>query len=642
MPGRTEGGISGGRRSRLEAAVPAAAAAGVLAFLVCEVYSLDVWWQVAIGRDILARLAIPRVDRYTVLGLGRPYHDSHWLFQVVAALADRVAGMAGVEALAVALWTVALVAVYRACRRRVAAAPAAALAWLAAMASVERFLPRPELVTYVGIAWTWLLLERRAWRSPTGLVALGALGAVWTNAHGLFVLGPFMALCYALDAWLPGGRVALRDRRGRLAALAVIAGGTLLSPHPLAGWRYAVLLATEAGGRGPAVFAGLGELSPVLGTAARSSPAFWFFAGLVALATAAAVALVRRREAWPRLAIAAALLAAALTGRRNVVLFALVAAPLVAEAAAALPSPGPALRRAGAAVAIAASLGWAWYPLSGGYYLHMEIPARFGLGATPSFFPHRLPAFLDRIGFRGNVLNSNTLGGFYLYWGYPGRLPLTDGRWEVYEPRALEEVLRDSRRPGAWRRVVARYGIRGLLLAHTSPEAAAIVPEVARDRRWRLVYLDTAASFWVLTSAYPGVPEVDLGDPGRLPRPRRPDDGLILGRFLALLGRPELEIENIRRTLALGGPRARLLGRLGSLELERGRLDAAERAFERLLALEPENVAALNELAFIAYREGRLERAQRLLERAVALRPEDRAMRENLERVRAARRRGTR
>ena len=57
------------------------------AFLVSQIYDLDVWWQVAIGRDILAQGAVPAIDRFAAVALGRPYHDSHWLFQVLLAMA---------------------------------------------------------------------------------------------------------------------------------------------------------------------------------------------------------------------------------------------------------------------------------------------------------------------------------------------------------------------------------------------------------------------------------------------------------------------------------------------------------------------------------------------------------------------------
>jgi hypothetical protein len=66
-------------------------------YLVHEVYSLDVWWHVVIGGDILENLSLPKVDRYAAAALGRAYHDSHWLFQVVLAISHRLLGWIGVQ-----------------------------------------------------------------------------------------------------------------------------------------------------------------------------------------------------------------------------------------------------------------------------------------------------------------------------------------------------------------------------------------------------------------------------------------------------------------------------------------------------------------------------------------------------------------
>lgn len=622
---------------RREILVPAAAVFAVLAFLVHEISSLDVWWQVAIGRDIVERLSVPMVDRFSVAGAGRPYHDSHWLFQVLLALAHRGIGWVGVQAVLTGLWGLALAFCYRSCRRWVTAGPASVLVFLAAMASVERFLPRPELVTFLGLAFFYHRLQEGRFRSGRELLALGAAQTLWANSHGLFVLGPFLVGCY----WLAAVVARLRRRPSELAAssraLAVVTAASLLSPFGLGGWRYAATLLTEAGGGGPVVMASLGELSATFGVAARSAPAFWFFLALLLASAVLAIRALARGRVSPRLLILAGLAATAATGRRNVVLFALVAAPFLAEELAGGAGRLRRLPRWALGATALLMVAWGLYPLSGAYYLRMEIPARWGFGMTPSFFPHGLPAFLDRIGFEGRVLNSNTLGGFYLYHGYPQRLPLTDGRWEVYDPEILERVLTLSRsRHGGWRTLVAEYEIGGILLAHTSPEARALLPELRRAADWRLVYLDRAASFWL--PERPGAPPtVNPDDPASLPSPERPDDGWILNAFLGRTGAREAQRINLERTLAFGWRRASLLEQLGPLQLATGRVAAAQITFEALLQLEPDNTDALNELAFLAYRRGDLDRAFTLLERAVELAPEDHRLRENLRRLRAAR-----
>jgi aspartate beta-hydroxylase len=57
--------------------------------------------------------------------------------------------------------------------------------------------------------------------------------------------------------------------------------------------------------------------------------------------------------------------------------------------------------------------------------------------------------------------------------------------------------------------------------------------------------------------------------------------------------------------------------------LKQGRIDEAERTFERVLANEPTNIAALNALCLGALRVGRTQRAMELAESAVASAPQD-------------------
>jgi len=419
----------------------------------------------------------------------------------------------------------------------------------------------------------------------------------------------------------------------------VLLVATLATPFGPKGWQYAVLLFREAGVTSSMALNRVGELSPTFGAAARSAPAFWFFAVLLAAVIVTSTMLLLRRRLSPeRLILVAGMAAAAMTGRRNMALFALVAAPLLAEHLDIL-IPGKV--RASRAIALPAMfimLAWAWFPLSGRYYLMTEIPSRFGWGATTSFFPHGLPGFLDRIGFKGQILNSNTLGGFYLYHGYPQRLPLTDGRWETYDRPTLDAILQPAGNPDLWQRLISTYDIRGILLQHASPEARALLPTLPRDPQWRLVYYDYAASFWMRTDTAGLPPAINLSMNAALPpQPTRVDDCLILDLFLRQAGANELRLQNLERATSFGWQTERLLAAVGLLQMQLGRLQEAEQTFLLLSRKYPRNTTALNELAYLAYRRGDLAVAESLLGEALKITPDDANTIANIQRIRASR-----
>jgi hypothetical protein len=621
--------------SRLAWAALTASVFAIGSYLVVEVYSIDVWWHIVIGTDILDELSVPTVDRYAVAALGNPYHDSHWLFQAVLAVFHAIGGFVGVQLYTMLLWIGALVGCYVATRKWVGMLPAAVLLYAVGMASVERFLPRPELVTFVMIPWFYHLMETGRYRSLRHLFVLCALQVVWANSHGLFVIGPFIVGSILLGTIIARFRGDAPDLFPAARALLAVLGASIVSPFGLSGWSYALLLMTEAGSGGPEVMQKLGELSPTFGAAARSGQAFWFFLLLLMLTVVGFVHAVARMRFSPRMLVVVGLCAAAMSGRRNIVLFALISAPFIAETLRDLPLWGT-VKRAPAALAVTLAMaGWSWYPLSGAYYLHMEIPARAGVGVTPSFFPHEVPGYLDAIGFSGNVLNSNTLGGFFLYHGYPEQLPLTDGRWEAYDPGVLERVRAATFDSDGWQWAIKHSDLGAVLLAHTSAEAKSLLPSLSEATDWKLVYYDSAASFWMPKDIQGSPPEIPAV-PDFLPSISRIDDGIILNSFLAGIGATEARMVNLERLLEFGSRRQFILGQLGPLQVETGRFEDAESTYQAMLDLDRNNASAYNELAFLAYRRGNLEHARTLITEAVEIDPLNQKYRENLGRVEQA------
>ncbi len=605
----------------------------LLSLLIVEVYDLDAGWQLAIGREIVATASIPVFDRWTVLGAGRAYHDSHWLFQVVLWAAFSIGGWIAVQGIVLAFWSATLAALWKISRRTFDAAPAALVVLVAALACAERFLPRPELATYAAFAWFLHLFAAGEAHRPVGLARLAVIQALWSNAHGLFVLGPFVALAHLAAALFSplDRRAALR--RG-LPPLVVTSLATLANPSGLRAWQYALVLAREAGQGSSELIGSLGEMTSPFAAAARSSPAIWVFYALLAAGARIALGRLVHRKIDAGLLIAVTCAGLSLSGRRNVALYALAFVPLAAARgskprwAAALARPSVRWLAAATVAALVA------FPLSGVYYLWMEIPARFGPGISPSFFPHALAPQLASGALGDGLLASNTLGGFVSLHGAPRTLPLTDGRWELYDPEELKQVLAATRRPGGWRDVVRERHLGGVLLAHSSPEAAAILPEIADDPGWQLAHLDAAASLW-LPSAPPGL-AAGLPVAGQPSMPRF-EDAVLTANYAALTGTRELEIAALERALASNWREVWVRERLAAAQLAAGRYTAAEVTLQKLLAREPANPVALNELAFLARRMGDLARAESLLLRLLASSPQHAEARENLARIRLER-----
>ena len=194
----------------------------------------DTFWQIAIGRWIVAHRDVPLVDTFSFTMQGQPWISTQWLAQVMYAQADAAWGWTGVvamTALSIAL-TFALLA--RFLDRRLGEVPTLLLLSLAFVIALPHLLARPHaLALPVMVAWAGALLsasERRE-APPLWLVALMAL---WANLHGSFVFGLMLIAPIALDGVLSAGPRARRQLvlRWGIFAMAAVAA-SCLTPY---GW----------------------------------------------------------------------------------------------------------------------------------------------------------------------------------------------------------------------------------------------------------------------------------------------------------------------------------------------------------------------------------------------------------------------
>lgn len=223
--------------------------AGLAFLLGCqELFDSDVWWHLRAGRWIVEHRAVPRVDPFTFGSAGRPWVDLHWLFQLALFQAHRAAGVAGVILLAAGVVTAAFTAGF-ALRDRDWAAWVVAAAWLPGLLLAStRFDPRPEIATLLGLAVTFGVLVR-ARCQPAWLWLLVPLQLLWINAHGLFVLGPWMMGLFLLErAVMPAGQPSWRSLLPPCVAAAAVC---LVNPYGVRGVLFPLELfpkLTQAGG----------------------------------------------------------------------------------------------------------------------------------------------------------------------------------------------------------------------------------------------------------------------------------------------------------------------------------------------------------------------------------------------------------
>lgn len=496
-----------------------------LRLLLTPIPPHDFWWHMATGRVIVATGQIPTVDSFSYTRAGEPFYNQSWLAQLLMYGLYELGGaelLVLVQALmlAAAYGLLLRLSIRQSGRLRLSVG---VLLMGTLPASFDNWLVRPQSYAIpLFIIYLYVLTAWRDPRAPRGrglwppLLLLPALGAIWVNLHGSFVLGgALIGLTFVgegLRRWLAGraeerawatrpvGRAEdvlsradppVRPPLWQLVLIGILTGlSWLLNPG---GWQVIGYVRDLLGSS--QVTQLVTEWAP---PTIRELNGIIFFVfvmtGIVILAYA------RRRPDSVDMLLAGAFLWLALGAGRNNIWFVAVATPLLVRQLASwwpeevtarppfqgLPVPNAALVGV-IALMLLLALPWVkpWLdlPPTVGAVIDAETPvaAVAALRADPTR-PARLFHAMST--------------GSYLIWAAPEQPVWADPRIELY-PLAQ---WRDYQRLSAGQeveRLLAAYAIDGLLLSKGDQEGL-VAWAAARPAEWELRHEDEFTSYFVL------------------------------------------------------------------------------------------------------------------------------------------------
>ena len=458
----------------------------------------DTGWHIRTGEYILSTHSVPTRDLFSFSKAGEPWFAWEWLSDVTFAALHRFWGLKGVVVFTGLVLSLAATLLFRYAVWRGANVIAALMATLLATgASTVHYLARPHIFTILALTVTLWMLERDR-RSPSPAVWwLVPLMAVWTNLHGGFVAG---IACLALVT-VGAGIQALLDppeerrfdrvrRYGFLTGASALA--TLVNPH---GWR---LHQHMAGYLSSGWIRDVVEefQSPRFRSESMLQFEILLFAGILLTPI-----LWRRRQIGDLLAILF-WAHAALVSARHVPLYAIVAAPVCAEAVTrwwAAWSIG--FRRR----SVIGTLRDCLDDFSAGRQRSsLWVPCTLAILAIypwtgPQDFPgNKFPVtavernaelIAPSAGARPRILTSDQWGDYLIYHFYPAGRVFVDGRSDFYGPAVGRQYLDLLNGAPNWERTMETDGFDLALLPIEWPLAQLLM----RHPGWRVCYLDRQA-----------------------------------------------------------------------------------------------------------------------------------------------------
>jgi hypothetical protein len=464
----------------------------------------DVFHQMALFREALARGALPRGDVFAYAGTLETVIHHEWgtgaiLYGVYEASGW---GTAGVSALRYAIVIAVAMLAWRCARQRGASdAVAAMLAPLAIFLVVIAFLSpvRAQAFTVLFAATLLVLLEldRRGarWWIPVWL----ALHVVWVNVHGGAVVAFAIVGGAGLERVLRGlgeGRPALAALRSAAHLGAVIAAMALLAlvlnPY---GWEYAPYLWRAIRMHRPSII----EWAPLWDGRIDRAILVGYLLSLSIAAYAVWRAGVRAAVSvggWTFLVLAAA---AALLSTRHLSLYALAwftcTSPLLAHTPMGelMVDAWNGRRAAIALVAAALLVVGAWAGVARRAWA-VTIPDNPGAGEL-RWYPVAAVDYLALAGFTGRLLTQFQDGAYVSWRLHPAVKVSFDSRYEAaYVPGTLERHARLFDAGPGWESILEQDAADAILVPRTSPLAAAL------DRAgtgWVPVHRDGADSVYL-------------------------------------------------------------------------------------------------------------------------------------------------
>ena len=470
----------------------------------------DTGWHIRTGEWIISNHQIPARDFFSFTKTGEPWYAWEWLSDVIFAWLNSHGGLATVVIASILLIAATFTLLFRLTLRRANPIVAILVTMVATAASAVHWLARPHLFSLLFMVLFYGALESvRAGRERfLGIPILAILPfatILWTNLHGGFFFGILLLIGYGaaeiLTMVLAADRshaasARVRARHYLLSAVACLAA-SLVNPYFYHLHVHVVQYVMD-----PFQAQHVVEFL----TISFHHPIAIFFEALLVLGVGGAIWHASRGSYTEALLVVmwghASLLAA-----RNLPLFAIISAPIVASAIDAWLKKLPhlpvvmwlktAARRyvevaaetaetdaiprwhvaSAAAVVVVAALVYAPAP-----------PKLFKPEYDPDSYPAAAIAMLKSDP-SARIFTNDEWGDYLIYRLYPENRVFVDGRSDFYGDDFVQKYLDVMNVKYDWQETLGHFGVNTILLSPSAPLAGAL----KESRRWHVVYDDGIA-----------------------------------------------------------------------------------------------------------------------------------------------------
>ena len=462
----------------------------------------DLGRHLTIGNYILDNFTIPTRDIFSHTMQGLPLTPHEWLAQVIFALSYRLGGLDGVVILCALLIATTFTLVFR---QSVAQSKMLLVSLLvtilAAAAASIHWLARPHLFTllltvlWIGELERWRATGRYRWW------VLPILMLAWSNIHGAFMVGLMIWVIYLIDhvftiRMLPVDKSGLsntdlnRENKGRIKMLLLAGLSALIVTwvNPV-GWR--IWETTIGFPQNQYLVSHTVEYQPPNFQQISS----WPFLMMICLSILL-LSLHRRRILLAATLLLTIWTAFGMISARNIAIYAVVAAPLLAGVGSAIIRERDIhklivnfdrrLRRVDENL-----FGYIWPLVSilliGGILLSGTILdfSTTGNKFSENVFPVKAVDWIIEQPRKGEIFNYFPWGGYILFRAWPQQQVFIDGQTDFYGESLTREYEKVITLSAGWQEILEQYTVSWVIMPTDSELAKAIDVNPEWERKYQ-------------------------------------------------------------------------------------------------------------------------------------------------------------
>jgi tetratricopeptide (TPR) repeat protein len=467
----------------------------------------DLGFHLNAGKWIIGNFSFPQKDTFTYTATLNDYIDLHWLFQVLIFILYKAFSYYGLS-IFVGLLSV-LLAFFILKRNLLFSLPLSLtciLIFTGFLIIEPRIVLRPEIFTFIFIAFMLLILDKYFYSGKRNLFWLPLIMLLWCNMHSLFILGFALTGSYFLSIWFRNKRIDRYFTLWMIFSVLVC----FINPYFIKGFSFPLELFSRFDSNN-VYNQHIKEFVSFVKLDKFNAKDILFIC--FAVMTFAGVLLTLRKRKIHEFLLLIVFFYLAIISIRNIPLFIIVALPIAGVSLRELKNKVESvpfektiawIKHTVFILMIAMPIFISARLITNSYYFSNESYYKTGVGIDVYQQPDNAADFIVSKKLNGKILNSIGFGG-WLEWR-TAQPVFIDGRLEVMKEGLYNEVVESW--SNGLEKLIKKYKpnliVYNYLKYYTWTEQIIAMPE------WRLIYLDGTSAIFSQNKDTVKLPSVNL------------------------------------------------------------------------------------------------------------------------------------